>query len=360
MTDFIVLNTGQSPADGRGKNGREFNRLNSNIKVRNNVNNPIGSIGNAWVTPTQGSAPFSNLSGVKRNNIGIWLTQRIAEEFTDTYSEYKFVQVSAGGMSLNEWVDSSGTRVAGDQIRAIWADASLPPANLYIHHGHEEDVNQTDAQSIAWFEEDVLDLKADGVIDDDTVILIVGVPYNNTAKTDYNNNVLKPLVAANAQMHFVDTDAPVFDGYHIDGEAEHKLGYELAWEAVKTPLGHVAPTYGADIHSITRTATGMAIKYTDGRMECVGHFRAYRVSSSYMKGNWTYPAEFIGVPEIVYSIAAGDGVSLTFTKRTCLSPSYEPRTTDVDILIGKISGQSGSYGTTNNLPCSAIAKGYWK
>lgn len=56
MADFIILNTGQSPADGRGKNGRTFDRLNSNIKVRDSVNNPIGSIGSSFITPVMGSA----------------------------------------------------------------------------------------------------------------------------------------------------------------------------------------------------------------------------------------------------------------------------------------------------------------
>lgn len=223
---YKVLFSGQSNALGHDAGGPSTS---SNVSVWNNVN-PLGSNGTAFVTPVLGSAPFRSDCS---NNAGLWFCHRLAEE---TGEPVNLAVVAKDSTSILSWVVSDdAAAVMSSEIIAVWNATGQSVADIFVWQQGEADDWMTYEQYSGYFYEMLAILSNAGVIGDGTRIIIGGLSETHDGWTDFNNEVLRPLVGSSPMFYYADSagieNAPS-DTSHYSGNGLYQLGYDRYWQAI--------------------------------------------------------------------------------------------------------------------------------
>jgi len=419
-----VFMSGQSNALGAGGGGPSFEAVNPKVKVWNNVN-PYGDGGNgngtAFVTPTLGSAPFSPLG---RNNAGLWFCDRLADKTGD---DVQYLLCGEGGQTLAQWVTTDATPVRGPVYnrclgawRAAYGNNLTNPAHIFLWHQGESDVTQgtTSADYRARFAQMIAWLKADGIIDNSTIIIIGGLGDPREA---FNASTLKPIADDDPQIYFAPaTGFVLIDTAHFSGQDLAALGAErmftqyliatgdpsmadvfalvleanaqgdgpgtlkkfklnnlrnlkigqkdttLSPEFTGTPpvdklMTAAMVAAGAIVEFGTHATNGSYVRFENGLQICWGMFTLTYASTSVLAYSWTFPKSFLNgyVPTFLTpNFTFAGGSSWTGTKRwgTIMTTSGFSNGSS-----GNLRAESNAlYTTTDTLGVAAFALGFWK
>lgn len=230
---FNVLVGGQSNALGRATDGPGFDMASARVKVWNNIN-PLGANGTAFVTALAAQAA-GVFDFTDRNNFGVWFADRLARTRSQ---DVNLVTVARGNSAIALWSPSEVTYPMLSETTAVWAASGLAAADIFLWHQGEANTGTSYASYSASFLAIVANLKAAGVLSNNTIIILGGLSEDNSARINFNNDVLKVIANNNAQIWYAPSDGLVsFDGTHFDGPSLYTLGAARYFAAYAEALG---------------------------------------------------------------------------------------------------------------------------
>lgn len=222
-----VFVSGQSNAIGRCTGGPDWSGISSDVRVWDNVN-PLGALGTSFVS-AEDARTAGTFQDTDRNNFGVWFCDRLAREFLEPVD---LTMVARGASPIALWSPDEVTFPILDQCSDVWAETGQGPADIFLWHQGESDVIAADfAGWIAAFEELVTNLTTRGVISDQALILIGGLPNSIIEKVNFNASALMPA-AKKQRRAFVGADGlELCDGTHFDGQSLFEFGAWRYWAA---------------------------------------------------------------------------------------------------------------------------------
>jgi hypothetical protein len=218
-----VFASGQSNAMGRGTGGRSWANLSPDVRLWNNLN-PLGGIGNAFVSPvearTNGSFGYTD-----RNNAFVWFCDKLARTH---FEPVDLTFVGRGGSSITLWGPNETEFPMLQECVRVWAATGQAPADVFLWHQGENNTGWTAQDYRAEFDALLDNVTAGGVIDANTVVIVGGTAEENAGRLAFNRNVLaRHRRAAYATSYGLSTS----DGTHFDGPSLTKLGAKRYFSA---------------------------------------------------------------------------------------------------------------------------------
>lgn len=217
MTIKVFL-SGQSNALGRGTGGPSFSGVSSDVSVWNNIN-PLGANGSSFVTASAAQAA-GVFEFTDRNNFGVWFCDRLART---QFDDVTLTCVARGGSPIAYWAPSETTFPMLAECTSVWSATGQGPADVFLWHQGESDESGSVSAYGAAFAALVSNLKAAGVIDDNTAIIVVGLAQATDVKVAFSLSALFncAVVAGGA---YAQTQDLANDGVHFTGPALYLLG----------------------------------------------------------------------------------------------------------------------------------------
>ena len=210
-----VFASGQSNAMGRGTGGPNWATVSPDVRVWNNIN-PLGDNGTAFVTAAEAKA-LGTFQYTDRNNIFVWFCDKLARTL---FEPVDLTMVARGGSTLSLWHPDEQTYPMLQECIAVWAATGQAPADVFVWHQGESDVPNPESY-IEAFAALLANLKAGGVIDDNTIVIVGGLVENSAERVLFNRNVLMKLPGT---VYARSYGLPVYDGNHFTAHAMTRYG----------------------------------------------------------------------------------------------------------------------------------------
>lgn len=222
---ITVLAMGQSNAVGWGSGG--VWGIPPSVTVWNCAgNSDAGFVGNAFVAPVYGAAPFT----AGHNNMMVHACRYLATELGE---DVQLILVAYGGQPIQQW--SEGPMYG--RMEAVLAAAGVDCVDAFLWHQGEANTPTHATYAAAW--NTLLGkMTADGVIDADSPIVIGELANQPTAPN--MNAVLRSIANASDRIALADiacftaNDQSV-DFSHFNGPSLVRAGLEYARELMKLP-----------------------------------------------------------------------------------------------------------------------------
>lgn len=227
MTVRVFL-SGQSNALGRGEGGPSWSSIDSRVRVWNNVN-PLGANGSSFVSPATALAG-GTFDNTNRNNLGVWFCDRMAHHLNEAVD---MTIVARGATAIESWLPGGSYPMLQECID-VWAATGQDPANIFLWHQGEGAVTEGGdyPNYRADFTEVVGLLKAGGVIDDDTLIILGGTAEENSNRINFNQYALRRLATDLPNCTYASSEGLLtYDGTHFTGETTTTFGADRYFNA---------------------------------------------------------------------------------------------------------------------------------
>jgi hypothetical protein len=222
-----VFVSGQSNVIGRGTGGPSWLAIDAAVRVWNNVN-PLGANGTAFVSAdaARTAGTFENLD---RDNFGVWFCHKLAQTLGE---DVDMTIVARGGTTISGWAPGDPIGMMQECID-VWTATGQAPAHVFLWHQGEGNVTSPNASDYKTaFLDMVANLKAAGVIDDDTIIIVGGTAEENADRINFNITRLQALATENEAIFYAPSDGlPTYDGTHFTGSALYSFGVQSYFAA---------------------------------------------------------------------------------------------------------------------------------
>lgn len=224
---LTILAMGQSNALGFGTGG--VWGIPASVTVWNCAGNGnSGSVGNAFVAPVMGAAPF--FPG--KNNMMVHACRYLAAELNQNV---RLILVSYGGQPISEWSAVNGPMYT--RMKNVLTAANVSSVDAFLWHQGEANTPTYATYEAAWATL-IGKMTSDGYINASTPIVIGDLACQPTSPN--MNAVLRGLAEASARVSIADiscfqTNDMVVDIAHFNGISLVRAGLEYARELMKLP-----------------------------------------------------------------------------------------------------------------------------
>lgn len=401
-----ILMSGQSNALGRGTGGPDFSGVDNSVRIWNNVN-PLGSLGSAFVTAVsaRSAGTFENND---TNNMGVWFASRLGPAVNDTV---RMVLAARGATAISAWSPGNSVGMFEYTVNAWKAAYPSNAADIFIWHQGEGNTSTAPTSYISSFRNLIQNLKNQGVLNNNTKILLGGLSPDNTSRIAFNVNVLEQMSLDYPDSFYADSFlTTTYDGTHFDGPSLYTMGNRNLYNAYLesnreagmaifalvndggTPgqagsgnlrrynldnlknmgLGSrninsaAATISGTTLSSAMAAAgsivaqgqgsSGLWVKWQSGLMICVNDVTLTYSTNSNINNTWTYPQSFTASPFVIVSGKATGTTASTASRSVAWLDAQNPGTTQVNIRATSNNG----FSTGENFAVYALAIGFFK
>lgn len=206
-----VFVSGQSNALGRGTGGPDWSLISADVTVWNNVN-PLGGNGSAFVSAATARAG-GTFENTDRNNFGVWFCDWVTRAY---FEPVTMTIVARGASPIAYWSPDEVTYPMLQECIDVWAATGQEPADVFLWHQGEGNVTTSHYEYFNDFLALLDNLKAGGVIDNRTKVILGGLTESIPSKTLFNDDVLMSCAAACSGAYAPSSNL-ANDGTHFTG-----------------------------------------------------------------------------------------------------------------------------------------------
>ncbi len=403
-----VFATGTSNIIGRGVDYSGWSRIDDRVRVWNNII-PHATNGNAFVSAAVARAG-GTFQNTDRNSSTVWFCHRLAQVRGD---DVRLTLVAQGGTGVEEWA-SGGPML--NRCISVYAATGQAPADVFLWS--QSNLTMPAAEYRGRFLALVANLKAAGIIDNSTVILIQDMAHSDAQRLAFNANVVQTLADEHASIFRTRGDGLTTfdDGSHYDSPSLYTLGVERHFAAYAEAKGikmadlfalvneggipgepgsgekklynlinlaligmkakdiRQGPAFsGADPADNLLTAgmlaagavvgfgsgpNGTFIRWENGLQICMVRAVLVHNASQTLRYVWTFPKPFAAAPFVIHAPVAENIVNMTSAKRGPTVAQCQPPTA-LTVELQLLSNNLFTVGD-ETLGTMGFAVGWWK
>lgn len=224
-----VLAAGQSNMIGKpSTNVPNFSTVSPLVRVWNNVN-PLGGVGSQFVTAAEARLA-GTFQHTDRNTLSPWFADKLART---QYDSVDLTVVARGASSVSYWDPSEVNYPMLAATVDVWNATGQGPADVFLWHQGESDLDMPAEWYIATFESMVTNLKAANVLSDNSLILLGGLAETSAIPALFNRRVLMTLARKPNRGYARSTGLVTFDAgnTHFDSKSLTAFGAKRYYTA---------------------------------------------------------------------------------------------------------------------------------